>query len=314
MRMPKLKEKRQFKREYIPVIITGAFLVILIAALVIAILYKIPDPKVTIDGSESNVDDLLVDTRRLAKDQKVYDEFVEKAKKIGVTYTLKDDLTVGYDYPDGYEGDMSLEPPQTEEFAIKGRYFEIILDNVDPSIYLVLSDSKGANKENVLTFKDNEDKLKMDMAFVDEVMTYTIEVRKTEAPDQGILLRKFSFKTPKFNYFSEMMFCSQHPDDKYCVETTFKDISIEQFNKEVNKVLKNDTNSLYNKAIQNNKNINNKNNDSKIEKEEKSFFENIIEFIKKNKIICIIVCVVIIFGVAATIILFKRKKKGAVIE
>lgn len=303
MKMPRVKEKRPFKREYIPVIICGVILFLLIAGLVLAILYRIPEPKVKLDGSESNVDELLVDTKSISSDQKLYDEMVEKAKKVDVTYQLKRDMVVGYDYPDGYEGDVSGEPPHTEEFAIRAKYFEIFISNVDPSMYLVFSDSKNINVDKVINIKENADKLKLNMGFVDEVMTYTIEIRKAAEPDQGILLRKFSFKTPKYNYFSEMNFCTNYPDNKYCVETTYDNITMTMFNKEINKVQKSDANSLYNKAKKDNK-------ESKTKPTDKSK-NSIVDTVNDNKVIVVIIIVVIVLGVAATIILTRKKKRSS---
>lgn len=302
--MPRKKEKRPFKCEYIPVIVCGIILFLLIAGLIIAILYKIPEPKVKIDGSKSNVDEQLVDSKSISSDQKIYEEMVEKAKKIDVTYQLKRDMIVGYDYPEGYEGDLSVDPPQTEEYAIYTNYFDIFVNNVDPSMYLVFSDSLGVNNEELITIEPGNSKVHFEMAFVDEVMTYTFEVRKAEEPDQGILLRKFSFKTPKYNYFSEMDFCIKYPDNKYCVETTYDNISMTMFDKEVKKVIKKDEDSLYNKSINNDK----KDTKDKSEKEKK---KPIVDVINDNKVVIIIVIVIIVLGVAATIILTRKKKRSS---
>ena len=312
--MRKRKERKPFKREYIPVIIAGVVLLILLLALIWVILWRFKKTEYKVDENPADIQEVLVDSANYATNAKEYEEMVELAKKVKISFDIKNDYIVGYDYPEDWgeeEGqDPNAEPPHTEEFAVYERYVAISVSDVDAEkLYIMYSDSKGNVKDKVIFSDPADKKILIRLHYVADVNEHTIEVREAKGSDEGILLRKIKFKTPRYNEYFNTEFCKTYPDNKYCPETTYEKISPTKFEQEALKLYKRDGNSNYGKVKDS---IVKKESKKKEEQKEEKFTDKVINFVKKNTVVAIIIGIVIVLGVAATIIFTKKKKRSSI--
>ena len=317
--MKKIKERKPFKREYIPVIIAGVILLALLIALVWVILWQFKGKKYEIETNPADVQEVLIDSANYATNKEEYEKLAEEAKKIKINYEMKDDHLAGYDYPEDWgegEGEVILdEVPHTEEFAIYERYFEITFSGVDAkNMYLVLNDTVGMLKNHISHADEEDGILVLQVLYTARVNEYTIEVRESKGSDEGILLRKMKFKTPRYNVYYETAFCSMFPENKYCPETTFENFSSVQFEKESIRLLKDNKDSYYAKAKESVEKKIGKKLEEEPKEEKKTFIDNVIDWAKKNTVMAIIIGVVIVLGVAATIIFTKKTKKRSSVQ
>ena len=313
--MKKIREEKPFKREYIPVIIAGIVLVLLLVALVWVILWRFKKKDIEVDKNPAEISEVLVDSANYATNSSEYESMVEKAKKVQISYELKDDYLVGYEYPEDWgenEGeDPNVPVPHTEEFAVYDMYFEVTISGVDTeNLSIVYSDAAGNAKDRIVHADPSDGIAVLQLLYVNKVNEHTIEIREAKGSDEGILLRKVKFETPRYNYYHETEFCQTYPDNKYCAETTYENISATKFEKEAIRLYKRDGDTNYQKVrdyITDNKDKK-KTEDNK----DKNFIDKAIDFAKKNLVVTIIIGVVIVLGVAATIIFTKKKKRSSI--
>ena len=314
--MKKRKERKPFKREYIPVIIAGVILLALLVALIWVILWRFNKSEIKADENPADIQEVLVDSANYATNSSEFESMVEKAKNIKVTYTMKDDFLKGYEYPEDWgegEGEDPNAPvPHTEEFAVYDRYYEVTISGVDAeNIYIVANDTAGAFKDHVSYADPADGILVYRVLYVINVNEITLEFREAKGSDEGILLRKIKFKTPRYNYYYETEFCKTYPDNKYCSETTYEKISATKFEKEALRLYKRDGDTNYKKLRDNiTSDKDKKKTDDKVKKQ--SIIDKVIDFAKKNTVVTIIIGVVIVLGVAATIIFTKKKKRSSI--
>ena len=276
--MKKHRERKPFKREYIPVIIAVIILIGLIAGLVFVILDKKEDFDVKIDEEIKNTEDLKVDTSGTKCNNEDSKKVKDAAQKIEVSYTIKNMLvgtSIDIDEPD---------MPEVEEYDYG---FEIAIKNITEDVYVVV---KNDYSDDVFTYHyaDTENGVKtFESIATEEAINFTFEVKSENANCKDEDYRKISLTTPIYNYYHRYQFCSDNPKNKVCKMFVDKQITAKEFATEVD-AKKND--SL--KVNENKTNV-------------------VTTLVKDNKYLFIIGGIVIVIIGVATICVKIKKRRGS---
>ena len=272
------KERKPFKREYIPVIIAIIILIGLISGLVFVILDKKEDFDVKIDEEIKNTEDLKVDTSGTKCNNEDSKKVKDAAQKIEVGYTIKNMLvgtSIDIDEPD---------MPEVEEYDYG---FEIAIKNITEDIYVVV---KNDYSDDVFTYHyaDTENGVKtFESIATDEAVNFTFEVKSENVNCKDEDYRKITLTTPIYNLYYRYQFCSDNPKSKVCKMFVNEKISAKEFATEVN--AKKEDNQ---KSDDGNK-------------------KNVPTFVKENKYLFIIGGIVIVIIGVATVCVKIKKRRGS---
>ena len=276
--MKKHRERKPFKREYIPVIIAVIILIGLIACLVFVILDKKEDFDVKIDEEIKNTEDLKVDTSGTKCNNEDSKKVKDAAQKIEVSYTIKNMLvgtSIDIDEPD---------MPEVEEYDYG---FEIAIKNITEDIYVVV---KNDYSNDVFTYHyaDTENGVKtFESIATDEAVNFTFEVKSENVNCKDEDYRKITLTTPIYNLYYRYQFCSDNPKSKVCKMFVNEKISAKEFATEVN--AKKEDN----------------------QKSDDSNKKNVPTFVKENKYLFIIGGIVIVIIGVATVCVKIKKRRGS---
>lgn len=276
--MKKHKERKPFKREYIPVIIAVIVLIGLITGLVFVILDKKEDFDVKIDEEIKNTEDLKVDTSETKCNNEDSKKVKDAAQKIEVSYTIKNMLvgtSIDIDEPD---------MPEVEEYDYG---FEIAIKNITEDIYVVV---KNDYSDDVFTYHyaDTENGVKtFESIATDEAVNFTFEVKSENVNCKDEDYRKITLTTPIYNLYYRYQFCSDNPKSKVCKMFVNEKISAKEFATEVN--AKKEDN----------------------QKSDDSNKKNVPTFVKENKYLFIIGGIVIVIIGVATVCVKIKKRRGS---
>ncbi len=276
--MKKHRERKPFKREYIPVIIAVIILIGLIAGLVFVILDKKEDFDVKIDEEIKNTEDLKVDTSGTKCNNEDSKKVKDAAQKIEVSYTIKNMLvgtSIDIDEPD---------MPEVEEYDYG---FEIAIKNITEDIYVVV---KNDYSNDVFTYHyaDTENGVKtFESIATDEAVNFTFEVKSENVNCKDEDYRKITLTTPIYNLYYRYQFCSDNPKSKVCKMFVNEKISAKEFATEVNA-----------KKEEN-------------QKSDDSNKKNVPTFVKENKYLFIIGGIVIVIIGVATVCVKIKKRRGS---
>lgn len=276
--MKKHRERKPFKREYIPVIIAVIILIGLIAGLVFVILDKKEDFDVKIDEEIKNTEDLKVDTSETKCNNEDSKKVKDAAQKIEVSYTIKNMLvgtSIDIDEPD---------MPEVEEYDYG---FEIAIKNITEDIYVVV---KNDYSDDVFTYHyaDTENGVKtFESIATDEAVNFTFEVKSENVNCKDEDYRKITLTTPIYNLYYRYQFCSDNPKSKVCKMFVNEKISAKEFATEVN--AKKEDN----------------------QKSDDSNKKNVPTFVKENKYLFIIGGIVIVIIGVATVCVKIKKRRGS---
>lgn len=276
--MKKHRERKPFKREYIPVIIAVIILIGLIAGLVFVILDKKEDFDVKIDEEIKNTEDLKVDTSGTKCNNEDSKKVKDAAQKIEVSYTIKNMLvgtSIDIDEPD---------MPEVEEYDYG---FEIAIKNITEDIYVVV---KNDYSNDVFTYHyaDTENGVKtFESIATDEAVNFTFEVKSENVNCKDEDYRKITLTTPIYNLYYRYQFCSDNPKSKVCKMFVNEKMSAKEFATEVNA-----------KKEEN-------------QKSDDSNKKNVPTFVKENKYLFIIGGIVIVIIGVATVCVKIKKRRGS---
>lgn len=277
--MKKYKEKKPFKREYIPVIVAVVVLIILIATLIFVIFDKKENFEINIDEEIKNSEDLVVDTSGTKCNNEESKKIKDAAKGVEVSYTIKR-MYVGKT--------IEIDSPDMPEVDAYDYGFEIAIKNITEDVYVVV---KNDYSDDVFTYhyKDTDNGVKtFESIATDEFVNFTFEVKSESDKCKDENYRKISLETPKYNIYSSYQFCADNPNNKVCKMFVTEDVSAKDYAIEV------DASKNENKKNEENK----KNN-------------VVVEFVKDNKYLFIIGGVVIVIIGVATIFIKINKRRGS---
>ncbi len=170
-------------------------------------------------------------------------------------------------------------------------YFKISILNLSENFKVTV---KGDNFNKTFTYSDAVDGIvSFDLQDIMNIHTFTFDVYPSGSTNCTIKkIRTFYLTTPRYNKYYDYGFCEDNPDYYLCEKyVTFEEIEITDFMRTFNNY------------------IEEKEKKAKKEVEEKTFLENVKEFIKNHKEIFIGAgCTVLVVGGVVVFLQKKRRK------
>ena len=214
-----MKRKREFKREYVPVVIASILLVLLVIALIFAIFYDKDDFDINVPENEAIKNEILVDTYESLCDSKTIKKLYNDADKITLKYKEKEEV-VG----------KGLDQETDEEVDVYGYVFDVQLTNITDDFYLVIkSDNPYEKNEATIKYSDTKKgEYTFTTKYTDVVVTYEVSIYTNVEQCQNELFRKFTFVTPIYNRFADLGICQHYKDFKWCKKFITEDVPSQQ--------------------------------------------------------------------------------------
>lgn len=134
---------------------------------------------------------------------------------------------VEIDTGETYFDDMNFDEngnPVTLKYYVKG--FNVKLLNLTEELYVEVTNSLG--EEKIINFSDTDNGIiSLGIKEADQIITYSIKVISAKGECAGTDLRTINLLVPKFNSYSETMFCKENPEFDYCQEYLSSDDQID---------------------------------------------------------------------------------------
>lgn len=278
------KEKKPFKREYIPIILAVLILFVLIAALIYLIGHDFKFDEEKVNENQAVQEEILIDNSNSKCSKEELNELYKLAEKITTNTEMVEIF---------YETTMNDETGEPEDIYTWVAQFK--LDDMDKKLYAYVTNDYNDEKKE---YRSEKNVVQFNGVPSFDIVTYTVEIRSDEYGCKGEVIRKFTLKTKIFNNFYSMNSCTEYPDFKYCQKFLDEDLptfdifksELEKYKKTTKKVETTTSSTKTNK------------NDEKQENKEKSGYRKYIII----AIVAILAGVVIIVSV---ILVKKRRSK-----
>lgn len=282
-------KKKKFRREYIPLVIAGLVLVLLIVALVFTILNKPKKAEKKKEEPQVNrVEEKAVPANSCSGE--AYDELFSKASEITAEYAVNDQYDFGCAFSTLDELPENFDPDNMEcENHSIGYALDIYLRNIPENVVVQVSN----DQDNEVLYYTNDDGSQSSVVWSQPETTflrvYTFKVFSKLDDCNNKVIREFEMTLPRWNETSKTDLCLQdeYKDTEVCERFIMEPYDI---NKDMNRSKK---------VI------------AKVEKqreEEKKEKEN-EEKSKKTIIICVAAIVVVLI-VGIVFVLMKGRKKN----
>lgn len=202
------KEKKYFKREYIPVYISTFTLILLIVALVALFLYDKEDFDVDKPEQEYIKNEMVVDTSgsTCSADEKKL--IHEETDNVEIKYEpMKAVIGTGLEFG--------------EEEEVEGYIFKVTFHNMNENMFATITnDNENTQKKiELLKFADAKNGV---LEYLTEsstkVVTYTVRIYTHNKNCENEMFRKFTFVTPVYNRYHEIDMCQAYPEFELCQE------------------------------------------------------------------------------------------------
>lgn len=298
-----MKRKREFKREYVPVVIASILLVLLVIALIFAIFYDKEDFDINVPEENGMLNEILVDTSESLCDSKTIQKLYNQANDVKVTYKPVKKVT-----------STGVDLDTNEDVEVESYVYEVTISNITEDIYLIIKNDNIYFKDIVKTIKyadTKKGKYVFTTDYTELLVTYEVSVYSAEKSCKDELYRKFTFITPIYNRFYDMYTCVSYPDFKWCQQFITEDVpSYQEFQTELKKYAKSErittTNifdSMHGTTTKKAANDKTDNNDKNNKKESEGLSTKTII------IVSIIGGLVILIVIVTSVILIGRRKK-----
>ena len=274
------REKKTFRREYIPLIFAILFLIGLIVALVYAIMYK-PEKKLINELYSMETEEMPVDITNISCNNDLSTMISNDANNVKVRYEELDDYVYGktIEVESDLNGDGELGEIDDIGYALK-----VTITGITENIFIKLENDIDYD-EPIYKYNDTDNGvISFDLTENNDVRTYIVKVFSNTSECGNILYREFRFVLPRFNFMCTSYACAANPDLESCKPFVFdnnKQQFLQTYQKEMQEV--------------------NKKNETK-EENKKSIKDYVMEYR-----LYIIILVVIIF-VGIVVIVMKRRR------
>lgn len=219
------KERKPFKREYVPIVLAVIILFVLVGGLIYIIGHDFKFEEETVDPNQAVQEELLIDNSNSKCSKDELNELYELAEKITINTEMVDIF---------YETTMNDETGEPEDIYTSVAQFT--MSNVDEKLYFYVTNDSNDEKQE---YKPENNQIQFNGVVSFDIVTYTVEVRSNEYDCSGETIRKFTLKTKIFNRFSYMNDCEDYPDYKYCQEYIDEEVpSLQTFLSELEKYKK----------------------------------------------------------------------------
>ncbi len=228
--MKAYKEKKRFKREYIPVIIAVIILIALIVALVFVLKDNKKDFDIKIDEDINNTEEISVDTKNTKCNNDDASKIKSAAEKVKISYKVEK-VNAGTA--------IDLDAEGMPEVDLYDYGFVVSIQNITEDIYVVV---KNDYSDDVFTyhFSDTDNGTKtFDSLATDESVTITFEIKSENSNCKDEVFRKVSITTPIYNYLSETEFCAKNSTLDVCKQFSDRKYDSTEFDEAKKEVEKN---------------------------------------------------------------------------
>lgn len=279
-------KRKRFRKQYIPLVVAGLVLVLLITALVLTILYQPKQEKTVLDDiyDLNNVEERIVKSNTCSGED--YDKLMDEISKIAVYHEINEnyELEECSIVPDSPIGENDQECNKMSIYAL-----DVYLTQIPDGVKIVITNDQDNNQ---MIFEKNSDI--NEFMWTETQNTFlrklTFEVYGTSDVCKNELLRKFEYTLPRWNDQSKNIRCfsEEYKDTELCQRFIY-----ESYN------TANDRNKIA-KA------------DKEVEKKEKEKTDNnnnnkTGNFIYDNKVIICVAIGVAIVGVILFCIIRRKK-------
>lgn len=310
--MMKIEKERKFKREYIPVIISGIILLLFFFLLVLTINYEGSEYSEEVQDSTNAInEDLALNkgdskcsseelTEMIASASKVSGNYQAARKKVPTTIAEEDEANPEY-FADGFDYN----------------YIEIIISGITDNVYVEITNNFNDDKKTIHASDLNEKgEYRYEAPTMDQKVTYTVDIYANKYSCVGEIVRKVSFDTKIYNIYSDMLACVMYPNYDNCAKLVDKTLKFDDFDKgltkykESHKEYEAQANANYVNAFFESKLVTAE--DVKADKivSKKTGFKKVISKIKDNLDLIMIACITIGIGVLVVVLLiFIRRNR-----
>ena len=215
-------------------------------------------------------------------------EINQEAANVKVSYEEQLELLEEgkYGFADLEDGEL---PPD-----LYTRYFVVKITNVTENLYVKIYNSV----DNTTKIFSSSDAVNGIISYrwddVGDIANLTVKVytsTKTNCSNEEVLVQQVTL--PKYNYYSETVYCVENPDDKICNQYVTREITEEEYNQKVEKYEKEEL---------------------KEAKEEQKVTNKVKKYVTKNKKGFIIGgSIIIVLGVATTIVVIVKRRRSRLI-
>lgn len=215
-------------------------------------------------------------------------ELESKANSIKTNYEEKEEILNSDEH---YFPDYLTEE-ERKNYVVKYNYFLINILNLTDSYYMVITNNNNSDSVTINYSDTDNGKYMYRWENLKKVTTFTFSVftsSNTECPDEKI--RIFYLTTPRYNEFYSRDICENYKNESICQKyVTFGEITDSNFMSKID--------NLNKKSIEDGK-----------KEEPKSWYDNIINFIDKNKGWFITGGILVAVGVGTTIVIQRKRSK-----
>lgn len=230
---------------------------------------------------------IMINTANAACDYETQVKLATEAATVKVNYEILEVIMnseTGLEDPNASAIDVSFE--NSYYFADR---IKITLLNITDNMKIKISADNGFEKE--ITYADtNNGQYELNGGYAEKIINYTFSIIATNPDCQSKELLNIPLITPKKNAFSDLMACDG-VDKYYCKE--FIDYEIDMTEQELLDI------TLKDKMEKE---------ENTTKDEEKTWLENLGDFIAKNYLIFVIIGIIII-GAAIFVIIRKQRSK-----
>ena len=208
--MAKIKSERKFKREYIPVIVLGFILILLLALLLIVFRYEKKDYNIKIPDSDYEMNDLIIDTSDSLCSESEVDKLYNSAANITYEYS-----PTQIKVADGVNSDTG------EKEDVMGTVYNVKIKDIPKDMYIIIENNNRFTKKEKVVLKSDKIKdnaVTYQTEYTDSIITYTVSVYTEGGDCANELFRKFTFNTPIKNKWSQLDICTWYPKFELCSE------------------------------------------------------------------------------------------------
>ncbi len=206
------KERKPFKREYIPIILAVIILFFLIGALIYLIGHDFKFDEEKANPGQHEQEEVLIDNSnsKCSKDE------------LNELYKIAENIKVETEMREIEDPDNEVLNQETDEVEPAISIVPIMkFTNLNSKVYIFMSNNYNEKTEEV---KPKGDKTEVNGIQSDKIVEYTIEIRSNDYGCKGETIRKFNVRTPIYNSFSELDICVDYPDYPYCQKYLAEDL------------------------------------------------------------------------------------------
>jgi len=224
--MVKIEKERNFKTEYIPVVISSLILILFLILLFLTINYEGNVGEYNKTNDDVVNEELAITKTDSKCNQEELNELLNLASKVSGTYhTTSKEIPVE-------KTEENTEYIEDTGGVINYKFIEIIIKGIEEGIYVQITNNYNDDVKVIRQSDlDSNREYKYEAPNMNQKVTYTVDIYSDKYSCSKELLRKVSFDTKIYNTKSDMLACVMYPKYEGCTKLVDKAISFDEFNK-----------------------------------------------------------------------------------